>query len=81
MERASGGPAANEDPGTPRWVKVLGVVVVAVLVLALAVALTMGDDHGPDRHTGRDGVDDPPPTASAEPGHDRPGVAAPIAIG
>ena len=35
-------------PGTPRWVKVSGIVVI-VLVLVVAIMLLTG--HGPGRHT------------------------------
>ena len=35
-------------PGTPRWVKVSGIIVI-VLVLVVAIMLLTG--HGPGRHT------------------------------
>jgi hypothetical protein len=47
-ERKAGadrGPTA----GTPRWVKVSGVVALVVLLLLLIVLLT-GGSHGPGRH-------------------------------
>lgn len=40
---------------TPRWVKMLGVIII-VLILLLAVTLVtdIGGPHGPDRHTPSD---------------------------
>lgn len=37
-------------PGIPRWIKVSGLVVVALIVLLIAVMLLAGGDHGPGRH-------------------------------
>ncbi len=37
-------------PGTPRWVKVLGIIVIVVVMLVGAV-MFIGDKHGPGRHT------------------------------
>lgn len=37
-------------PGTPRWVKVLGLVVIALIVVAFALGLLLGGEHGPARH-------------------------------
>jgi hypothetical protein len=37
-------------PGTPRWVKVSGIIAVVVIVLLLIVVLTgIGGPHGPSR--------------------------------
>jgi hypothetical protein len=36
--------------GTPRWVKVFGIIAVVVVVLVIIVLLVGG--HGPGRHTG-----------------------------
>ena len=35
-------------PGTPRWVKVSGIIVIVVVVLVVVMLLT---GHGPGRHT------------------------------
>ncbi|MBV6761454.1 hypothetical protein [Rhodococcus opacus] len=43
---AGGGP----EHRTPRWVKVVGVVVGLLLVLLLAVMLFGSGNHGPGRH-------------------------------
>jgi hypothetical protein len=45
---ADSGPA----PGTPRWVKVSGVVAVVVVLLIVVLLLVGEGDHGPGRHTG-----------------------------
>jgi hypothetical protein len=39
----------GEETGTPRWVKVSGVVVIVVVALLLIVMLASGG-HGPGRH-------------------------------
>jgi hypothetical protein len=49
-ERLERGPPT----GTPRWVKVFGVVAIVVLVL-FVVLLVFGGDHGPSRHSGDPG--------------------------
>jgi len=42
---------ARRYPGTPRWVKVLGVISVLVaLFVVLALATGLGGPHGPQRH-------------------------------
>jgi hypothetical protein len=38
-----------EETGTPRWVKVFGVIAALVVVL-LIVLLVFGGGHGPQRH-------------------------------
>ena len=43
--------APDGYPGTPRWVKVIGVVVLAILLLAAFIVITgLGGPHGPQRH-------------------------------
>jgi hypothetical protein len=37
-------------PGTPRWVKVGGIVALAVIVLVVLVMAVAGGEHGPMRH-------------------------------
>jgi hypothetical protein len=38
-------------PGTPRWVKVFGIIVIVVVLLAVAMMVISGGEHGPGRHT------------------------------
>ena len=43
-------------PGTPRWVKVLGIIVIVVVLLGVAVMFISGGEHGPGRHTSSGGT-------------------------
>ncbi len=38
-------------PGTPRWVKVFGIIVIVVVLLVFAGMFIGGGEHGPGRHT------------------------------
>jgi hypothetical protein len=38
-------------PGTPRWVKVIGIIVIVVVLLVVATMFLVGGEHGPGRHT------------------------------
>jgi hypothetical protein len=38
-------------PGTPRWVKVFGIIVIVLAVLVIAMMFIGGGKHGPGRHT------------------------------
>ena len=48
------GPDRPSTSGTPRWVKVAGIIALAV-VLLLVILLLSGGNHGPGRHTGLGG--------------------------
>ena len=37
-------------PGTPRWVKVFGIVALVLALLLVVLLLTSGGQHGPGRH-------------------------------
>ena len=37
-------------PGTPRWVKVFGIILIIVVLLVVA-RVFIGGEHGPGRHT------------------------------
>jgi hypothetical protein len=39
----------GSPPGTPRWVKVFGMIAL-VLVVAIVIVLLVGGGHGPGRH-------------------------------
>jgi hypothetical protein len=40
-------------PGTPRWVKVFGIIAAVVILLFVILMFTRGPgSHGPGRHTG-----------------------------
>lgn len=46
-----GAPGGGARPGTPRWVKVIGLVVAVLVALVLLAQLGgVGGDHGPGRH-------------------------------
>ena len=74
---------APRPPGLPRWVKVSGVVGIAIIVLLVVLLVTGGPgEHGPGRHTG--GSDDAPavegdhrPPADTPEGHVPPEGAHP----
>ncbi len=65
-------PAAEAITGTPRWVKVLGIIG-ALLVLLIIVMLLTG--HGPGRHM-HGGLGGPVAPASLDVGADTPGEPA-----
>jgi hypothetical protein len=54
---------AAPDSGTPRWVKVAGIIALVVLVMLL-VALLSGGKHGPGRHLGDSGAGSLPAVAA-----------------
>ena len=61
--------------GTPRWVKVSGVIALVLIVLIGVVLVTGRGDHGPGRHgpggdgarSGDTGGHRPPPGAHSQP--------------
>jgi hypothetical protein len=58
--------------GTPRWVKVSGIIAVIVLLLLVFLVLTRGaGGHGPSRHTSSDRVGGHPVAGSVT-GYDAP---------
>jgi hypothetical protein len=58
--------SAPRYPGTPRWVKVSGIVVLVLILLVVIVMFAGGGQHGPGRHM-----------PSGTPG----GLASPVAQG
>jgi hypothetical protein len=53
----------SADRGPPRWVKVSGIIALALIVLVL-IALLAGGNHGPGRHQSSRGHGDPPPSVA-----------------
>lgn len=47
------GAVPDEEPiaGTPRWVKVLGLIVLILIVLLVGLMVFGGGNHGPGMHT------------------------------
>ncbi len=37
-------------PGTPRWAKVFGIIVIVLVLLVVAMMFIGGGEHGPGRH-------------------------------
>ncbi len=44
-------PDISDAPGTPRWVKVFGIIALIVVLLVVVMMLAGGGNHGPSRHT------------------------------
>jgi hypothetical protein len=52
-------------PGTPRWVKVFGIIAIGLVLLVVILLLTGGlGRHGPGRHMGPGGGGSPTPSSS-----------------
>jgi uncharacterized cupredoxin-like copper-binding protein len=64
MADSSPDPTMAQRPGIPRWVKVIGIVLLAVVVLALVVMFVGGGQHGPGMHAGSGGGS-PSPSSTA----------------
>ena len=45
-------PYADTDdaPGTPRWVKIFGIIALIVVLLVVVMMIVGGGNHGPSRH-------------------------------
>ena len=66
-------PAPIDSPGTPRWVKIAGLVAVVVLLVIGVILLTGGPgEHGPGRHSGSDGAKRHAPPGTAPEARTRP---------
>lgn len=53
-------------PGTPRWVKVFGIIALVVVLLFFILLFTKGPGgHGPGRHIPWSGGQTPPSSAGA----------------
>ena len=51
---AEGRDDGESPPATPRWVKLFGIVALAVVALVVVVIAVGGGNHGPGRHLGGD---------------------------
>jgi uncharacterized cupredoxin-like copper-binding protein len=49
-------PDRESSTGTPRWVKVFGIITLVVVLLFVILLLIGGGGHGPSRHTVSSGV-------------------------
>jgi hypothetical protein len=49
----------DDTGGTPRWVKVVGIIAVVVALLVVVMLLVGGGGHGPQRHGGAGGAAPP----------------------
>jgi hypothetical protein len=50
-DNTGGGLDREPSAGTPRWVKVFGLIALVVVVLFVVVLLVDGAEHGPSRHS------------------------------
>jgi len=50
MSQARGGRDRGPAAGTPRWVKVSGLIALALALLLVLLLLLGGGEHGPGRH-------------------------------
>lgn len=55
--------------GVPRWVKVFGLIALALVLLLVITQLLAGGKHGPSRHTGSAPVGDAAPVVAVAAGH------------
>jgi hypothetical protein len=55
----------SADRGLPRWVKVAGIIALALVVLVLIVLLA-GGNHGPGRHQSSRGQGGPLPSVATQ---------------
>jgi hypothetical protein len=61
------GPYREPPPGTPRWVKVFGLIALVVVVLFVVVLLVGGGEHGPSRHSPGSHTGPPPGVTHTQP--------------
>lgn len=47
----------DDNSGPPRWVKVFGLVALALLLFLLVAQFALGGSHGPGRHSGLPAVE------------------------
>ncbi len=69
-------PDRGSRPGAPPWVKVLGIITLALILLVVIVMFAGGGNHGPGRHTPSGGTGGGTPPGSL--GGDIPPEAEPV---
>ena len=70
-------PGRGSTPGTPRWVKVLGIVGLVLVLLIAGLMLFGGGQHGPGRHTQSGDTGGQAPSRQAPSGGDLEGHTRP----
>ena len=56
--------STSSYPGTPRWVKVFGIVVIILVLLIVVAMVASSGSHGPARHLPSSGAAGHPPTVA-----------------
>jgi hypothetical protein len=57
MSQTQVGPDRPVYPGTPRWVKVFGIIALVLVLLVVIIMFTgVGGEHGPGRHISSGGA-------------------------
>lgn len=62
-------PDPKSPPGTPRWVKVFGIIALALVLLFIVLQSIGGGNHGPGRHLPSSNA---PPSSLTEDGVQQP---------
>ena len=62
-DEGGAGPDRSSTSGTPRWVKVLGIIALVLVLLGGIIVFTgVGGEHGPGRSTPSGGAGGHPPS-------------------
>jgi hypothetical protein len=69
------GPDWGSTTGTPRWVKVFGIIALVLLLLVVIMRFTSRGRHGPGRHIPSGNVGGQTPPAGVHPDHDTPALS------
>ena len=77
VDDAGVAPGRGSTPGTPRWVKVLGIVGLVLVLLIAGLMLFGGGQHGPGRHTQSGDAGGQAPSRQAPSGGDLEGHTRP----
>lgn len=67
MSQADLKPDRGSPPGTPRWVKLFGIIgIIVVLLIVIILVTELGGSHGPGRHLPSGNAVETPPTSVIE---------------